>query len=150
MTNVLLGAETLLLVLLSLLVIGLLRSHAEILRRLEQRPDSEIPPLPALPPAPPDEPAAPVSPAAPPVAPAPPPVALGPPPYVPTVTSPDPLPLATLAPAALPGGNGAVSLFDCVPHATQAATATQSNFLMLRFSASAPPNQGSCRPRDVY
>jgi hypothetical protein len=46
LVSLLVGSETLLLALLSLLVVGLLRSHAEILRRLEERGE----PLPAAPP----------------------------------------------------------------------------------------------------
>lgn len=45
--TLLVGVETLLLVLLSVLVIGLLRSHAEILRRLEVRDDRVPLPAPA-------------------------------------------------------------------------------------------------------
>lgn len=43
MTQALLGGETVLLVLISLLVVGLLRSHAEILRRLESQGVTPVP-----------------------------------------------------------------------------------------------------------
>ncbi len=42
-TSALIGAETVVLVLLSVLVVGLLRSHAEILRRLERQSGAEQP-----------------------------------------------------------------------------------------------------------
>jgi hypothetical protein len=42
-TQMLLGGETVLLVLISLLVVGLLRSHAEILRRLESQGVTPVP-----------------------------------------------------------------------------------------------------------
>jgi hypothetical protein len=49
--SALIAAETLVLVLLSLLVAGLLRSHAEILRRLEELGGKEVRPAEGLPPA---------------------------------------------------------------------------------------------------
>jgi len=44
--SVLVGVETLLLVLLALLMVGLLRSHAEILRRLEELSGARVPDVP--------------------------------------------------------------------------------------------------------